>query len=105
MRKVAHQLEHLVETACRAGRAGAELRDPGDTHGWTNWFRRESLQVPRRKLRARFQHGPWRQNQRVAECDGLIEILEVRESASRAKLIETMKGEIKKGDAVRWVKK
>ena len=39
------------------------------------------------------------------DAKGLIEILEVRESASRAKLIETMKGEIKKGDAVRWVKK
>ena len=45
----------------------------------------------------------------LAEFDldskGTIEIVEVRESASRAKITGTTKGEIKKGDAVRWVKK
>ncbi|MEP7270393.1 MAG: FlgT C-terminal domain-containing protein, partial [Acidobacteriota bacterium] len=42
----------------------------------------------------------------LAEFDldskGTIEVVDVRESASKAKL--TSKGEIKKGDAVRWVK-
>jgi hypothetical protein len=33
-----------------------------------------------------------------------IEVVDVRESASKAKINETTKGEIKKGDAVRWVK-
>jgi hypothetical protein len=45
----------------------------------------------------------------LAEFDldskGTIEVTDVRESASKAKINETTKGEIKKGDAVRWVKK
>lgn len=38
------------------------------------------------------------------DAKGTIEILEVRENASKAKITGTAKGELKKGDAVRWVK-
>lgn len=44
----------------------------------------------------------------LAEFDldskGSIEVVEVRENAAKAKINENTKGEMKKGDAVRWVK-
>lgn len=45
----------------------------------------------------------------LAEFDldskGTIELVDVRESAAKAKINDATKGEIKKGDAVRWVRK
>jgi len=38
------------------------------------------------------------------DAKGTIEVLEVRENAAKAKLTKADKGEIKKGDAVRWMK-